>query len=196
MTERIVLAKELRTARIECRGHANIKATHSKTIEFFLDDDIGSAATCGVGVGAGYDESALMALRGAVRITFRAGDAEDIVTARVNPTFRRGDPLIIRRFPRPQPNTFCFAASKGSAALDRKLIEQLRQPGARLEVLIEETGASEEAASGALYLVGMPIGNPMDLSLRALDTLGSGTLLSRPQAEDPVLSRPQRRGPA
>jgi 16S rRNA (cytidine1402-2'-O)-methyltransferase len=169
--------EQRRTARIECRGHANIKATHAKTIELFLDDDIGSAATCGIGVGASYDENALLALRGAVKIVFRSGDAEDIVTARVNPTFRRGDPLIIRRFPRPQPNTFCFAASKGSAALDRKLVESLRRPGATLEVRFEEVGVKDDLPAGALYLVGMPIGNPMDLSLRALDTLSSVDLV-------------------
>ena len=159
-------------ASITCQGHPNIKASHAKTFEFTSDDDITQKGTCIIGVKSLYDEEALLALRGSVELHLSCGGASDRILARINPTYRRGDPLIIRRNDKPQPRTLCISASKGAAALDRDLIKALQQPGAVLSVEITEI-ASIEQDPGVLYIIGMPIGNSADISLRALDTLQS-----------------------
>lgn len=160
------------TVTISCRGHPNIRASHAKTLELTGDGEITSAGTCIVGVSCRYDEEALLGLRGSVRIRLTCGAIEDALTARVNPLFRRGDPLIVRRGPEPAPRTFCIAASKGSSMLDRRLVAALAEPGAELAVTVEPL-ASQSVERGVLFIVGMPIGNEADISLRALDVLAS-----------------------
>ena len=157
---------------IICKGHPNIRATHAKTFELTTDDTITQTGTCIIGVQCAYDEDALFQLRGRVRITLKAGELEDIVLARINPSFRRGDPLIFRRNDKTQPRTFCTSASKGSSGLDRDLINALQKEDAELQIVIEALD-DDQAVEGVLYVVGMPIGNMADLSLRALDTLQS-----------------------
>jgi len=157
---------------LRARGHPNIKASHAKTFELTADPSITSAGTCIIGVEVEADEDALLALRGAVTVTLDCGGVEDRATARINPLYRRGDPLIFRRREVPEPRTFAIAASKGSSQLNRDLVAALAQPGAELIVTIEER-RDQTTGDGVLFVVGMPIGNPSDISLRALDVLDS-----------------------
>lgn len=164
----------LKTAIIRCKGHPNIAGTHAKTFELTRDPTVTQAGTCIIGVLAEYDQAALLALRGAVRIEMTCGAVTEAATARINPKYQAGAPLIFRRMPTPEPRTFCIGADKGSTKLDRALIAALREPGAELIVTVSELGGLEdEDADGLLTLVGTPIGNLDDLSPRALAVLES-----------------------
>ncbi|MEM1046791.1 MAG: 16S rRNA (cytidine(1402)-2'-O)-methyltransferase [Pseudomonadota bacterium] len=169
------------SATIHARGHANVRASHAKTLELIDGTDLTASGTCIIGVEARYDEEALLALRGGIRVHLAAGAHEDVLTARINPLYRRGDPLILRRSSEPGPRSFAIAASKGAAQLDRALIAALAHPEAELRIDIESLAAEDEIEAGALFVVGMPIGNEADISLRALDTLQSVDLVA---AED------------
>ena len=161
------------TVQITCKGHPNIRASHAKTFEITTDPSISQTGTCIIGVESEYDEDQLLALRGRVKVTLQCDGFEDIVLARINPSFRRGDPLIFRRNDKIQPRTFCLSASKGSSQLNRDLINALQKENAELTIDIEALQKDEDVDKGVVYVVGMPIGDQADISLRALDTLQS-----------------------
>ncbi len=161
---------------IRAKGHPNIRATHANTFEFTPDASVTASGTCIIGIQAQWDEAALLTLRGPVTVTLHAGGITETIQARINPTFIPGDPLILRKHPEPQPRSLCIAADKGSAALDRALIEALRLPESRIEMTVEQT-AAPDAADGALFVVATPIGNVGDLSPRARATLQGADLI-------------------
>jgi 16S rRNA (cytidine1402-2'-O)-methyltransferase len=162
---------------IRCHGHPLIAGSHASTFELVTDPLLTRAGTCIIGVSAQFDQDALLQLRGAVRITIRCGEAADTVLGLINPRYRRGDPLIFRRHPAPQPRAICIACSKGAANIDRSLIQAARQAEARVEVSIEPLGGPGDAAAGVLYVVGTPIGDADDMSWRAVDVLQSVDLI-------------------
>ncbi|WP_257596650.1 16S rRNA (cytidine(1402)-2'-O)-methyltransferase [Parerythrobacter lacustris] len=164
---------------MRAQGHTNIKATHKRTFELVPESDLTESGTCIVGVSTLCDREALLRLRGQVRIELACGGCHDVVHARINPFYIASDPLIIRTNPQAQHRSLCIDADKGSASLDRRLVAALRSPDAQLDITISEIDGDR---SGALFLVGMPIGNALDLSPRAIATLASVDLIL---AEDP-----------
>lgn len=161
---------------IKAKGHPNMRGTHANTFELTPDASVSTSGTCIIGIEAEWDEAALLALRGPTRVTVRSGTHEESLRARINPTFIPGDPLIIRKHPDPQPRSLCIGSEKGSAALDRALINHLRQPGAEVEVILEQMAAAG-AEDAVLFVVATPIGNAADLSARALATLRGADLI-------------------
>jgi hypothetical protein len=171
----------VRSVRASAQCHANIRATHAKTLELAREDEIGPAATCVVGVSTVIDEAALTALRGRIELTIAAGGHAATLRGRVNPAFRPGDPLIVRRAPAVTRDAIVIDADAAAADLDRALAERLAEPGAPIDVTIAERPG--EAAPGAL-VVGPGEDPAADLDLvtplaaddaqRALEALAGG----------------------
>ncbi|MBF0152140.1 MAG: 16S rRNA (cytidine(1402)-2'-O)-methyltransferase [Magnetococcales bacterium] len=167
---------------IHCRGHLNIQASHAKTLELTNDLDVTQRGSCIVGVAADYDAEALAALRGPICITLTCNEQVESLFAVISPTFKPGDPLIIRRHPLPQGNSLAHAASKSARDLDRAFIDALRKPGARVVIDVEPVVIPEtNTTQGMLYIVSLPIGNPLDISPRVQATLAG---VDRILAED------------
>ncbi|WP_421710236.1 DUF371 domain-containing protein [Algihabitans sp.] len=132
-------------------GHSNVKASHSKTLEFVSEADLTPRGTCVLGVALQGDLDALARLRGAATISLDCQGVTEQLRATLNPAWLPGEPLILRR--RQQPlarRTFGFAADKGAADLDRAFVAALANPKARLDIGIQPLGA--ELPSGALFL--------------------------------------------
>ncbi|MCB1032493.1 MAG: DUF371 domain-containing protein, partial [Acidobacteria bacterium] len=71
--------------RFRARGHANLRATHHKTLEITRDPEISLRGTCIVGVAATFDPRSVARLRGPLRLTLEAGGREASLRAVATP---------------------------------------------------------------------------------------------------------------
>lgn len=167
---------------VVARGHPQITASHAKTLEITRDPSITRRGTCIIGVAGAWDDDALLGLRGRQEVTVRVGDRSDRFEATVSPGFLGGRSLVLRRGGDLADRTFAYDSTAGAAALDRDLIDALRDPESRLEVSFEPRGGPPPA--GILYVVALPIGNHDDMTPRARRVL---------RAADVVLAEDTRR---
>jgi 16S rRNA (cytidine1402-2'-O)-methyltransferase len=152
-----------------CRGHANIAATHAKTLELTRDAEISRRATCVLGVGSDHDDRALLELRGRVEMVLECDGARDELTATLSPFYLGADSLVLRRGEGLRADTFAFDATKTAATIDRDLVHALGAPAAELRVTVRPVG--RETVPGALFVVALPIGNDGDIGSRAIKVL-------------------------
>jgi hypothetical protein len=130
-------------------GHPNIRATHRKTLELTREAEMGERATCVVGVAARLDEEALARLHGRVEVTLSVAGLEERVRGRLNPAFRPGDPLVVRRAAAVTRDALVIDADRGASALSRSFVAALADPAARIAVTVEPV---DEAAPGVLVV--------------------------------------------
>ncbi len=123
---------------LHARGHANIRATHAKTLEFTAEPAIGPRATCVAGVGLALDPASVAALRGPVRLTVEAGDLRASGTAVINPGHQVSDRLVIRRAATGGPETFAVLSTLVASDLDAALVGALARPDSEVRLIVEE----------------------------------------------------------
>ena len=152
-----------------CRGHPNVTATHSKTLELTRDADISRRATCVLGVASDYDDRALLALRGRVDVALECDGVRDEFVATMSPFFLGDASLVFRRGPGLRGNTVAFDATKTAATIDRELVARLGASNAKLRVTIR--AHANEPTSGVLFVIALPIGNDDDIGRRAINVL-------------------------
>ena len=120
----------------EAAGHPNVRATHSKTLELARDAEITARATCVVGVAARLDEDALAGLHGRVELTLSVGRESETVAGRLNPAFRPGDPLVVRRAPAVTRDAVIVDADRAAADLARPFVALLADATTRIAMRV------------------------------------------------------------
>ena len=158
-----------------CRGHPQISASHTKTVEFTRDADVTGRATCVLGVRSEHDDREIGRLRGDVEVTLECGDERDSFTATMSAFFLGDDGLVFRCGPGLRGRTVAFDADKSAADISRDLVRTLKDPAADLRVTIRELGTGDRR--GALFVVSVPIGNDDDLTPRARRVLEAADLV-------------------
>jgi hypothetical protein len=115
-------------------GHAAIRATHHKTLEFTRDLEITGRATCVIAVGL----TALPApMAGDIQVTLRVGDETFRLDARANSSWDPTGSAVLRRSPLRSAATFATHATAAAGDLPRALAERLRDPSCRVEIDVE-----------------------------------------------------------
>ena len=123
-----------------CYGHPNLRAKHTKTLEFTRAEDLTLTGTCIIGVRADFDPAALHALSGKVRVTLTVGELTETFTAVINRHFEHDEELVFRRGAFASPRTLGIYCSKVAIGVNRDLIARLRDPATEMLVTIEEIG--------------------------------------------------------
>jgi len=124
------------SSRFRVRGHAALRASHDKTLEFKREAALGPRETCVVGVAGDWDVGAIKQLSGRVRVTVTCEDHREGFDAEICPWFDCRDRIVFRKSARKNAVTLGCRAGKGASDLDRGLIEAARNPETILEVAI------------------------------------------------------------
>jgi hypothetical protein len=125
-----------------CTGHENIRAKHHKTIEFTKDTSLTPQGDCIVGLGADFDLAGVKRLEGRVKITVEVGGLQDTFWAFVNPGFDDDQEMVFRRSTFRSKRTLGIRLNKGAIALDRGIVQLMRDPTAEMKVTLEDAGAT------------------------------------------------------
>ena len=120
-------------------GHPNITGLHKTTVEFTKDRDMSPAGDCIIGVNSDFSLSQLhkcLTWR-PIRIRLDCEGEVDLIKARINGRFDSDTEIVIRKGDFKSERTLACSADKGSADLNRNLIEKLKDPSAVVTVTIE-----------------------------------------------------------
>ena len=119
-----------------CYGHRNIRAKHTKTIEFTKDEEIGLKADCIIGVKADYDLSKLKRFRDNILITIECDEIADEFHAIVNPNFSDESEVVLRKSRYRSPRTFGVMLNKGADGLKRDIARLMQEPEKEMTVTV------------------------------------------------------------
>ncbi|MBW2964657.1 HAD-IA family hydrolase [Candidatus Woesearchaeota archaeon] len=123
----------------KAKGHRNILATHTKTLEFTKDPELSVDGDCIVGVSADFSATelkGLIAQHGRLVMDISAGGVSDSVEFVANKDFSSDHELVIRLSEFGSDRTLGFRCSKTAAQLDRNLVGQMQKPGNLITVAV------------------------------------------------------------
>jgi hypothetical protein len=133
--------------RIYAYGHRNVTGRHRTTLEVTKDEEISKKADCIIGVGAdkglkdlGEDfKSKAKSHDATIEVILVTGDIEEKIIGKGHPdlTFTHGTDVVVRKSEFICERTLMIKADKSSMELQRRLIERLKDPKQRIEVLID-----------------------------------------------------------
>ena len=127
-----------------CWGHENIRAKHSKTIEFTKDAHLTPRGDCIIGVRADFDLHSVKRLRGRIRITVEVNGLQDIFWASVNPDFDDDHEMVFRKSRFRSKRTLGVNLNKGAIGLDRGIVRLMRNPKTKMTVTLECVGKGKK----------------------------------------------------
>jgi hypothetical protein len=122
-----------------CYGHQNIQGTHKNTFEFTKDKEVSLDGNCIIGVNADFDVDKLKSLLKSkqIKMTLKAGTHKDEVLFFPNPDFSDLHEIVVRLGEFISSRTLGVRADKASIHINRKLIELMKKPDQKLEILLE-----------------------------------------------------------
>ncbi len=139
---------------LRASGHANILATHAKTLELTTGTQISPRATCVVGVGLSLDPVPVGLLRGPVRLTIEVDGHRACGHAVINPAHEVSDRVVIRRADSGGPETLAVMSTLSAVDLDRDLAQALARPNQTVTLTVAEESPVSRRPRRALIIVG------------------------------------------
>lgn len=120
-------------------GHKNVTGRHKRTLEFTKDSELGIEGDCILGVTSNfsiYDLKELIKEGGKLKMVITVDDVSDEVIFEPNPEFNDEEEIVVRIGDFSSDRTFGLRADKACSDLKRELVEKLKDPGQKIDVLI------------------------------------------------------------
>lgn len=128
-------------------GHGNIRATHKTTLEFTKDRSLTKKGDCIVGINSDFELngvrdfiSRIKDSNCSIRITIKANIKNRIIEEEigciVNKNFSDSREMVIRKSGYADKRTFAISADKAASDISRAIVDGLKNPGSKIEVLI------------------------------------------------------------
>jgi len=124
-------------------GHRNTLGTHKNTLEFTKDSELTLKGDCIVGVKADFDLDEIKELirnnkNNKIIIKIISSSVSESIKAELNPDFKSDKELVIRKTDFLSDRTFAINADKAAVDIDREIIETLKKPSEKIEIIIEK----------------------------------------------------------
>ncbi len=128
-------------------GHPNIRALHKSTLEFTKDSELTVEGDCIIGVRADFDALKLREfvktcgenrMRAVISIAVGKKKLEEAIEARPNTLFNDAHEIVVRKTDFRSGRTLAMHADKAAFDVDRNLVEFLKNPAQRIEVVLEK----------------------------------------------------------
>jgi len=126
--------------RFNCYGHENIKATHKNTLEFTKEKKLTPQGDCILGVDSDFDldeirEFIMGKEKATVKITVDGiSDRFEFIP---NPKFNDDKEMVFRLGEFASERTLGLRASKACKHIKREIAGKMKEPGKKMEVIIE-----------------------------------------------------------
>jgi len=120
-------------------GHENITGKHKRTLEFTKDSELSLEGDCILGVNANfsiYDLKELINESNKLKMVITADDISDEILFDGNPDFDDEKEIVVRMGDFSSDRTFGIRADKACSYLKKDLVEKLKNPDQRIDVLI------------------------------------------------------------
>ncbi|MEM0313060.1 MAG: DUF371 domain-containing protein [Candidatus Bathyarchaeia archaeon] len=131
---------------IKAKGHENIRATHTSTLEITKERWLTKRGDCIIAVGAdkGFADlsrpfkDALRSSSAHLTMLIEAGGIMDVVIAHGSPALILNHPtdMVVRKSSYVCGRTLAVHSDKAAADLSRRLVEQLRVPGGEVHITL------------------------------------------------------------
>jgi len=120
-------------------GHKNITAKHNRTLEFTKDSELSIQGDCILGVSSNfsvYDLKELIKEGTKLKMIIKADDISDEVIFEASPEFNDENEIVVRMSDFSSDRTFGVKADKACSSLKKELVDKIKNPHQRIDVLI------------------------------------------------------------
>ncbi len=123
-----------------CKGHKNVLSMHRTTLEFTKDKDLTLKGDCIIGVEANFKPEELKKILkyNKIKIILETEDYSDEFECTVNKDFSDDEEIVIRTTAFISERTLGIHSDKAAKDIDRKIIEQMKNPSTKLKVTIKK----------------------------------------------------------
>lgn len=118
-------------------GHKNTLSTHKNTVEFTKDIDLTKNGDCILGVNSDFviDKGILKFKK--IKIIIICDNIKDTIICDVNPDFNNKHEIVIRKSGFLSDRTLGIYSDKAAIDIDRRIVDKLKDPEKKAEVIIE-----------------------------------------------------------
>lgn len=119
-------------------GHPNITAKHKTTIELTKDNDLTLNGDCIIGVNSDFKLNEIKKFQNKIKIMLKVNSIKEEINCEVNHDFDDDNEIVIRKSDFISNRTLGIKSDKACIDLKKELINKLKNPDQKIEILITD----------------------------------------------------------